>query len=52
MKKTQARKLKTNQKVKVNFCLPKFSMIKIVTWEFNVDYSAESRYGMILVEIY
>ena len=48
---TQARKLTTNQKVKVNFCLPEFRMTKIVTWEFHVDYSAEIRYGIILVEI-
>ena len=44
---TQAGDIKTNHKVKLNFCLPEFIVEEIVTWYFNVyDYS-EIRYDMI-----
>ena len=44
----KASNLTTNQKVKVNFCLPDFGMTKIVTWECHVDKSSEIRYDIIV----
>ena len=44
----KAGNLKTNQKVKVNFCLPDFGMKKIVIWECHVDKYSEIRYDIIV----
>ena len=44
----QAGNIKTNNKVKVNLCLPEFSANKTVTQEFIIDEFSESNYGMVL----
>ena len=44
----QAVRIKTNQKLKVNFCLPKLGATEIVTWGCHVDDSSEIRYSMII----
>ena len=44
--KMKPRKYTTNQQVKANFCLPEFSVTKIVMWECHVDDSSEIRYNM------
>ena len=38
----------TSNKVKVDLCLPEFSVTKIVTWEFHIGESAKGRNNMIL----
>ena len=45
---TQAGNLTTDHKIKVNLCQPKFSAMKHWTWEFHVDDSSESSYGIII----
>ena len=40
--------LTSDYKVKVNFCLPDFSPMKIVKWEWHMDDSVEIRYDMVL----
>ena len=40
---TQARNIKTNLKVKVDFTLPALSMTDFVTWNCHVDDSAKGR---------
>ena len=44
----KAGNLKTNQKVKVNFCLTEFSTTKIIMCECYVDDSTKIRYNLIL----
>ena len=46
--KTQARKFTTSKKVDVDFCLPECNALKIMTWKFHVDKSANGRYVVIL----
>ena len=46
--KMQADDIKTNNRIKVCFCLTKLSRMKMVTWEFHVGDSAKNRYNMIL----
>ena len=43
----KAGNLTTNQKVKVNFCLPEFSVTKTMMWECHVDKYTKSRHAMI-----
>ena len=38
----------TNLRIKIDFDLPEFSATKIVMWNFHVENSTKSRYGMIL----
>ena len=38
----------TSKKANVDFCLPEFSVTKIVTWKCHVDESTNSSYNMIL----
>ena len=45
---TQARKITTNIKVKIDFILPELSATKIVMWNFHMDDFAKGRYDMIL----
>ena len=45
---TQRRNFRTNQKFKVNFCLPKSGAETIVIYECHVDESTGVRYAMIL----
>ena len=49
---TQAGNITTNIKVKVYFTVPTLSVTNIVTWKYNVNDSAKSRYDMILGRIY
>ena len=48
MWETQAGKFTTLEKANIDFCLPKFSATKIVTWECHIDKSINGRYNMIL----
>ena len=48
MWENQAGKFTTSKKVNVDFCLPSFSAIKIVTWKFHEYESTGCIYGMIL----
>ena len=45
---TQAVKITTNLKVKVDFTLPALSAMNVVTYKCHVDDSAKGRYYMIL----
>ena len=45
---TQAGKITTNLKVKVEFTLPELNAKKSVTWNFHLDDSAKGIYDMIL----
>lgn len=51
MTKLQAKvvSLTTSKKFKVNFCLPVFSLTKIIMWLCHVEDSSEIRYDIILV---
>ena len=46
--RTQAGNFTTNKMATVDFCLPKFSATKTVTWKCHVDESTEIRYNIIL----
>ena len=46
--KTQAENITTDQKLKIYFTLPEFSPTKIVTWNFHVDASTNSKYDIVL----
>ena len=48
MWETQSGKLMTSRKVNIDFCLPNFSVTKIVTWKCHVEKSTNGRYDMIL----
>ena len=45
---TQARNIKTNLKVKVDFTLPALRVKNVVTWYCHMDDSSKGRYNMIL----
>ena len=45
---TQAGKISTNIKVKIDFNVPELSATKIVTWNCHVDDYTKGRYDMIL----
>ena len=45
---TQAEKVQAPNKANVDFCLPKFSATKIVSWKCHVDKKTNIRYDMIL----
>ena len=45
---TQAGKITTNLKIKIDFTLTEFGMTKTVTWNYHVDDSAKGTYDMIL----
>ena len=45
---TQAGKITTNLKDKIDFTLPEISPKEIVMWYFHVDESAKGGYDMIL----
>ena len=47
--KTQAGNITTNQKVKVDPCLPEISATKIMTSEWHAGDSTKISYGVILV---
>ena len=38
------------KEVNIYFCLPEFSVTKIVTWECHVNKSTNGRYDMIIVK--
>ena len=44
---TQAGKITTNLKVKIDFTLTELSATKIVTWDFHMDESAKDIYDMM-----
>ena len=44
----QSRKVHDLKESERRFCLPGFSVTKIVTWKFHVDKYTNSRYDMIL----
>ena len=46
--RTQVDNLKTNEKFKVNPCLPKFITTKNVGWYCHLDYYAKIRYDIII----
>ena len=48
MWETQDGKFTTSKKLKVYFCLPKFSVTKIAMWKCHVDKSTTSRCNMVL----
>ena len=45
---TEAGKITTYPKVKIDFALPELSATKIVTWNCHMDESAKDRYDIIL----
>ena len=45
---TQARKFTTSKKVNVDFCLPEFIAMEIVTWKWHVDEYNNGKYDMLL----
>ena len=45
---TQALKITTNMKVKIDFTLPELSATKIMMWNCHVDESTKDRYETIL----
>ena len=48
MWENQAGKFTTSKKMNIDFCLPEFSVTKIVMWKFHVNESTNSRYDMSL----
>ena len=44
----QGGKFTTNQKVKVDFFIPKFSATTIMTWKYHMDNSTEAWHEIIL----
>ena len=45
---TQAGKITTNSKVKIDFTLPELRTTKAMTWSCNVDDSSNGRHDIIL----